>query len=329
MPKEKNQKLKLFYLSQIMLSKTDEDHHLTMPEILEYLEEHGISADRKTIYSDIEALKEMGIDVIGHKNGKTYDYYVGSKQFDLPELKLLVDSIQSSKFITAKKSKELIEKIGSLASEYEAEQLNRQVVVQGRVKAMNETIYYNVDEIYRAINANRQITFEYMRWTPKKKLEKRKEENYLVSPWALTWAEENYYLIAFDEKIGKIRHYRVDKMKNIGITDAKRIGRVEYREFNVADYVRMNFDMYGGEKKRVQIACTEEMIGVFFDRFGTGIPVKEAKKAGWIETEIEVLVSRHFLAWILSLGEEVKITGPKDVTDQMKDLIGKAGEMYK
>ena len=329
MPSGKNQKLKLCYLSRIMLSKTDEEHHLTLPEIQQYLEEYDVTADRKALYRDMEALSTLGIDVIGAKNGRGYDYYVGSKTFDLAELKLLVDSIQCSRFITEKKSKDLIEKLGSLASDYEAEQLKRQVVVKGRAKTMNETIYYNVDEIYRAISSNKQITFEYLRWTSKKKLEKRKEENYLVSPWALTWADENYYLIAFDEKIGKIRHYRVDKMKNIGITDAKRVGRTDFREFNVADYVRMNFDMYGGEQTRVQIECKEEMIGVFFDRFGTGIPVKEAKKAGWVETEIEVLVSTHFLTWILSLGEGVRITGPKAVTNQMKDFIGKAGEMYK
>ena len=329
MPSGKNQKLKLCYLSRIMLSKTDEEHHLTLPEIQQFLEEYDVTADRKALYRDMEALSTLGIDVIGAKNGRGYDYYVGSKTFDLAELKLLVDSIQCSRFITEKKSKDLIEKLGSLASDYEAEQLKRQVVVKGRAKTMNETIYYNVDEIYRAISSNKQITFEYLRWTSKKKLEKRKEENYLVSPWALTWADENYYLIAFDEKIGKIRHYRVDKMKNIGITDAKRVGRTDFREFNVADYVRMNFDMYGGEQTRVQIECTEEMIGVFFDRFGTGIPVKEAKKSGWVETEIEVLVSTHFLTWILSLGEGVRITGPKAVTNQMKDFIGKAGEMYK
>ncbi len=327
MPKEKNQKLKLYYLSQIMLSKTDEDHHLTMPEILEYLEEYGVSADRKTIYSDIEALKEIGIDVIGQKNGKNYDYYVGSKKFDLAELKLLVDSIQSSKFITAKKSKELIEKVGSLASEYEAEQLNRQVVVQGRVKAMNETIYYNVDEIYRAINTNQQITFEYMQWSPKKKLEKRREERYEVSPWALTWADENYYLIAYDEQKERIHHYRVDKMKNIVLTGRKRIGRKEFKEFNVADYVKMNFGMFGGDQMKVTIACKDELIGVLFDRFGTNIQVKEYKK-GWSETEVEVLVSDHFLAWIFALGSGVKITGPKDVTDRVNVMIKRLTETY-
>ena len=327
MPKDKNQKYKLYYLSKILLSKTDEDHHLSMPEILEYLEQYDISADRKTIYSDIATLKELGLDIIGHKNGKTYDYYVGSKTFDLAELKLLVDSIQASKFITEKKSKALIEKISSFASEYEAEQLKRQVVVQGRVKAMNETIYYNVDEIYRAINENQQITFEYMQWTPKKKLEKKREDRYEVSPWALTWAEENYYLIAYDEKKGRIHHYRVDKIKNIDLTGKKRVGRKEFKEFNVADYVKMNFGMFGGEQMKVKIACRDELIGILFDRFGTNIPVKEYKK-GWSETEADVLVSDHFLAWIFALGDGVKITGPKKVTDKVDAMIERLKETY-
>ena len=328
MPKKENQKLKLLYLSKIMLSKTDEDHHLTMPEILELLAEYDISADRKTIYSDMEALKDFGIDVIGQKVGKSYDYYVGSKTFDLAELKLLVDSIQSSRFITEKKSKDLIEKVGSLASDYEAELLKRQVVVQGRVKAMNETIYYNVDEIYHAIGSNEQITFEYLHWTPKKKLEKKKEERYQVSPWTMTWAEENYYLIAFDEKAGKIYHYRVDKMKNIKLTGEKRIGRREFRDFNVADYVRMNFGMFAGNKTRVTIACRNDLIGVLFDRFGTNIPVREYKE-GWSETEVDVLLSDHFLAWIFAIGDGVKITGPKEVTDRVDAMIKRLTDTYR
>ena len=235
MPSGKNQKLKLCYLSRIMLSKTDDEHHLTMPEIQELLAEYDVTADRKALYKDMDALSTLGIDVIGQKTkGGGYDYYVGSKTFDVAELKLLVDSIQSSKFITEKKSKELIEKLGTLASEYEAEQLKRQVTVHGRVKNMNESIYYIVDEIHRAIADNKKITFEYMKWNINKKMEKRKEELYEVSPWALSWDDENYYLIAFDEEAGKIKHYRVDKMKNITITDEKRVGRNDFREFKVS-----------------------------------------------------------------------------------------------
>ena len=329
MPSGKNQKLKLCYLSLIMLAKTDDDHHLTMPEIQDALAEYDVTADRKALYKDMEALKVFGIDVIGQKTrGGGYDYYVGKKTFDLAELKLLVDAIQSSKFITEKKSRELIEKLGTLASEYEAEQLKRQVTVHGRVKTMNESIYYIVDDIHRAIADNRKITFEYMKWNISKKMEKRKDTRYKVSPWALTWDDENYYLIAFDEEAGRIKHYRVDKMKSITITDEKREGRAEFRDFNLAEYAKMSFGMYGGDKTIVTIAFKEEMIGVLLDRFGSNIPVKPTDKEGWYETEVFVAISDQFLGWIFALGDGVKITGPKKVVAHMKEQLKNIGNLY-
>ncbi|MBO4775123.1 MAG: WYL domain-containing protein [Lachnospiraceae bacterium] len=329
MPSGKNQKLKLCYLSRIMLSKTDDEHHLTMPEIQELLAEYDVTADRKALYKDMDALSTLGIDVIGQKTkGGGYDYYVGSKTFDVAELKLLVDSIQSSKFITEKKSKELIEKLGTLASEYEAEQLKRQVTVHGRVKNMNESIYYIVDEIHRAIADNKKITFEYMKWNINKKMEKRKEELYEVSPWALSWDDENYYLIAFDEEAGKIKHYRVDKMKNITITDEKRVGRNDFREFNLAEYAKMSFGMYGGERTRVKLTFKEEMVGVLLDRFGTSIPIRANKNEGWFDTEVDVALSDQFLGWIFALGDGVRITGPKKVVTRMKDKLNDLGDIY-
>ncbi len=329
MPSGKNQKLKLCYLSRIMLSKTDDEHHLTMPEIQELLAEYDVTADRKALYKDMDALSTLGIDVIGQKTkGGGYDYYVGSKTFDVAELKLLVDSIQSSKFITEKKSKELIEKLGTLASEYEAEQLKRQVTVHGRVKNMNESIYYIVDEIHRAIADNKKITFEYMKWNINKKMEKRKEELYEVSPWALSWDDENYYLIAFDEEAGKIKHYRVDKMKNITITDEKRVGRNDFREFNLAEYAKMSFGMYGGERTRVKLTFKEEMVGVLLDRFGTSIPIRANKNEGWFDTEVDVALSDQFLGWIFALGDGVRITGPKKVVTGMKDKLNDLGDIY-
>ncbi len=184
----------------------------------------------------MEALRVLGIDVIGEKVGKNYYYHVGKKQFDIAELKLLVDAIQSSKFITEKKSNELIRKLTEMASEYEALQLKRQVVVQGRVKTMNESIYYIVDDLHKAIAENKQISFNYMRWNIEKKMEPRKEGQYVVSPWALTWDDENYYMIAYDAEAGKIKHYRVDKMKGIRILKMRREGREEFKDFNLADY---------------------------------------------------------------------------------------------
>lgn len=329
MPSGKNQKLKLCYLSRIMLAKTDDEHHITMPEVQALLEEYDVTADRKALYRDMEALSALGIDVIGQKvKGGGYEYYVGNKTFDLAELKLLVDAIQSSKFITEKKSKDLIEKLGQLASEYEAEQLKRQVTVRGRVKTMNESIYYIVDDIHRAIAEDKKIQFEYMQWNIKKKMEKRRKELYEVSPWALSWDDENYYLIAFDEEAGIIKHYRVDKIKNIKITEDKRIGKSEFREFNLAEYAKMNFGMFGGEKTDVKIEFKNEMVGVLLDRFGSDIGIFHSEKEGWSETRVKVMLSDQFLGWIISLGDGVRITGPKTATDKMKELLEKSVKMY-
>ncbi|MBO7502961.1 MAG: WYL domain-containing protein, partial [Clostridia bacterium] len=268
MSKGTNQKMKLYYLARIMIAKTDDDHMITMAEIKKELEAYGVTADRKSLYEDLEALRVLGIDVIGEKIGRNYYYHVGTKQFEIAEMKLLVDAIQSSKFITEKKSDALIKKLTDMASEYEAAQLKRQVVVRGRVKTMNESIYYFVDDVHRAIAENRQTRFEYMKWNLDKKMEPRRDHPYVVSPWALTWDDENYYLIAYDEEAKAIRHFRVDKMKSIKILSEKRTGRDCFREFNLAKYTKMSFGMFGGETEKVTIAFRDELVGVMLDRFG-------------------------------------------------------------
>ena len=329
MPKGTNQKLKLYYLSQIMTEKTDDEHMITMPEIQKALEAYGVTADRKSLYDDLEALKVLGIEVIGEKVGRNYYYHVGAKKFEIAELKLLVDAIQSSKFITEKKSNELIRKLTSMASRYEAEQLRRQVFVQGRVKTMNESIYYYVDDVHRAIAENRQIRFEYMQWNTDKRMEPHREEPYQVSPWALSWDDENYYLIAYDEEAGYIKHFRVDKMKNIRVLDEKRVGRDRFREFNLAQYSKMNFSMFGGENKRVRLAFRNDLVGVMLDRFGRDIPVHPAAQPGWSETFTEVAMSAQFLGWIFALGDNVRILGPAEVVEEFREVLKQVGTMYK
>ena len=231
MPKSANQKLKLYYLFRILHDKTDDNHVLTMPEIQQHLAGYDISADRKSLYDDIEALRSLGFDVIGEKNGKIYAYHMGEKEFEIAELKLLVDAIQSSKFITEKKSDELIKKLMGFAGEYEAGQLKRQVVVKGRIKTMNESIYYVVDEIHSAISSNKKILFDYYKWDLNKELVPRRDEKYCISPFALTWDDENYYMIGFDSEAGKIKHYRVDKIRNIDISEEKREGKEYFKDF--------------------------------------------------------------------------------------------------
>ena len=328
MPKGNNQKLKLYYLARIMLEKTDDEHMITMPEIQTALAAYDVTADRKSLYDDIEALRILGIDVIGEKVGRGFYYHVGGKQFEIAELKLLVDAIQSSRFITEKKSNELIKKLTNMASQYEATQLKRQVVVQGRVKTMNESIYYFVDDVHRAITENKKIRFEYMKWNTGKKMEPRRETPYTVSPWALTWDHENYYLIAYDEDAECIKHFRVDKIKNIDVLKEKRTGRDSFKEFNLAKYAKMSFGMFSGEPVNVKIGFADELAGVFIDRFGKDIIIHPATQKGWSETNIDVSMSDQFLGWIFALGSKVRILGPKEVVSTFKNELESIRKQY-
>ena len=329
MPKGAKQKLKLYYLSQIMIQETDDDHGLTMPQIKSFLEERGVTADRKSLYDDLEALRELGVDIIGEKVGKSFLYHVGSKQFEIAELKLLVDAIQSSKFITEKQSNTLIKKLTELVSRYEATQLRRQVFVQGRIKTMNDSTFYNVDYIYNAISDNRQIEFEYMKWNVKKELVPRREGLYKVSPWDLFWDDENYYLIAYEEGSDRLKHYRVDKMKRITVCDDKRQGKELFDKVDLAKYSQRNFGMFGGESTMVKIRFRDDLAGVIIDRFGKDITIRPSSEEGWSETRVEVAVSDQFFGWIFALGQGVKILEPEDVVERLKSEIKGLSEMYK
>ena len=310
------------------MEKTDDEHYITMPEIQRALEGYGVTADRKSLYDDLEALRVLGIDVIGEKVGRSYVYHVGKKQFEIAELKLLVDAIQSSKFITEKKSNELIRKLTGLVSNYEASQLKRQVVVQGRIKTMNESIYYIVDDIHNAITNNRKIRFEYLKWNLEKKMERRKDKMYEISPWALTWDDENYYMIGFDAKAGKIKHYRVDKMRDIELTDDDREGEEHFKKFDMAAYARMNFGMFGGEEVKVRLQFENDMVGVLLDRFGKDISIYKTNKKGWSETYVNVALSDQFLGWIFSLGTKVKIVSPDEVVERFAGEIRSMSKLY-
>lgn len=324
-----NQRLKQLCLMNILLENTDEEHSMTMPEIVAALGTYGITAERKSIYEDIEALRLYGIDIIGEKSGRTFLYHVGSRDFEIAELKLLVDSVQSSKFITAKKSNELIGKIEKLASKYEARQLQRQVYVSGRIKTMNESIYYNVDVIHSAIANNVKIKFQYFQWTVDKKQELRHGgEYYLISPWALSWDDENYYLIGYDHKAGIIKHYRVDKMLKISESQEVREGKKFFKEFDMAVYAKKMFGMFDGTEQNVRIECVNAFAGVMIDRFGKSVSMIKVDDEHFA-VNVTVAVSRQFLSWIISLGEGVVITGPDCVVEQMQDEISTLGKRYK
>ena len=328
MAKSPNQKLKLLYLMKILLEQTDENHRITMTEIIENLASYNISAERKSLYNDIESLRLYGLDIIGIQEGRTYFYYVGSRRFELAELKLLVDSVQSAKFITAKKSSELIKKLEGLASRYEASKLHRQVFVAGRVKTMNESIYYNVDRIQTAIGENSKITFQYFQWNVEKKMELRHDGAvYKVSPWALSWNDGNYYLIAYDGEKGIIKHFRVDKMLHIELNGEKREGEQVFQSFDMAAYARKMFGMYGGKEEWVRIECDNSFAGVMIDRFGKDVSMIRLDDKRFF-VNVEAAVSRQFLSWVIGLGEGVKIAGPESVVARMKDEIRRLMRQY-
>ena len=314
-----NGKLKLLYLQKILLERTDEKHGMTMPEIVKALEGYGICAERKSLYGDIETLMNYGMDIIGEQDGKRYSYRVASREFELPELKLLVDAVQSSKFITERKSNELIRKLENLSSRYEATTLQRQVYVSGRIKTMNESIYYNVDEIQNAIAGNEKIRFQYFQWNVKKEMELRRGGKfYCISPWGVSWDNENYYMIGYDSDAGMMKYYRIDKMVKLSAAGEKREGQKAFQEMDLAALSQKTFSMFAGEEQYVKLEIVNEMAGIVIDRFGRDISLIP-KDEGHFTVNVKVAVSRQFLAWVISLGDGVRILGPEEVRRQMRE----------
>lgn len=328
MPKGKNQKFKLYCLAQIMLEQTDEEHYISMPEIIEALAAYDITADRKSLYQDLRDLEKLGIEVEGEATGNRYHYHVISRFFELPELKLLVDAIQSSKFITERKSNTLIKKLERLVSKYEAQKLQRQVYVSGRIKTMNESIYYTVDAIHNAISENRKIKFQYYQWNLKKEMELRHNGAwYHISPWGLSWDDENYYLVGFDSEAGLIKHYRVDKMLHISMSEEKREGSEYFTKLDMAEYAKKSFGMYGGEEQTVKLLVDNSLAGVVIDRFGKDVMMIPTD-GNRFTVSVNVRVSRQFMGWVFSLGEKVKIIGPDLVIQQMREEVARLVRQY-
>ena len=251
-----------------------------------------------------------------------------SRTFEVAELKLLVDAIQSSKFITERKTNTLIKKLEKLVSKYDAMKLQRQVYVSGRIKTMNESIYYTIDAIHHAISENKKIQFQYFQWNVKKEMELRHDGAYYqISPWGLSWDDENYYLVGYDSAADKIKHFRVDKMLRIQMTEESREGREHFKKLDMADYSKKSFGMFGGKEQRVKLLVENCMAGVIIDRFGKDlmmIPAGDDK----FTVNVDVHVSGQFLGWIISLGEGVKIVGPDEVLEMMQKEIERLSRQY-
>ena len=328
MARSSYQKLKPLYIMKYLLQNTDEDHPVTVNQIISFLDSQGMSAERKSIYSDVEALQYFGLDIVQAGSGRSCGYYVAHRNFELPELKLLVDSVQSSKFITHKKTATLIKKIETLASIHEAQLLNRQVFVKNRIKTMNESIYYNVDEIHNGISKNKKIRFLYFEYNVQKERQYRKNgEYYVVSPFALTWDDENYYMVAYDSDAAMIKHYRVDKMEKISIMEEDRDGLEAYQALDMAVYARKTFGMFTGQEKNVVLRFENHLVGAVLDRLGRDVfIVPDGPDHFTVRTD--VIVSPQFFAWVLGFGGSAHIIVPAEVVAGMRQHINSVSKLY-
>ena len=325
MAKSANQKLKLLILKDYLLRNSDEKHPVTIPQIIEELGRYDIKAERKSLYDDLEALRVYGLDIVQSRG----NYYVGQRNFETPELKLLVDSIQSSKFITEKKTMSLIKKLEELASMYDAQLLERQVYVRNRVKSMNESVYYNVDSIADAINQDRAIRFKYFEYTvTKERRIRRNGDWYVVSPFALMWDDENYYMVAWDADAGSLKHYRVDKMLEITALKEAREGKEAFAEVDMAAYAKKTFGMFTGQDRSVRLRFKNILAGAVFDRFGRDVMLIPDGEDHFVVT-LDVAVSPQFYSWVFGFGTDVEILSPDDIRERAADLAQQIADQYR
>ena len=325
MSKSSNQKTKLLHLARMLLRQTDEDHPLAVAQIIEALARQDIKAERKSIYDDMEALRLFGLDVQCRK-GKSPGWFVGEREFELPEVKLLMDAVQSSRFITQRKSDALIRKLEGLASAHQAGQLQRQVYVSGRIKVMNESIYYNVDKLHTAIAGQKAITFKYFDYDiARKKVFRQEGKRYMVSPYGLIWNSENYYLVAFDHAHRELRHYRVDKMTEIVVTNLDREGREQHRDFQLAEYGQKHFGMYGGQELKVTLRGRRDKASLVWDRFGQDI-ILVPDGEDYFTVTLPVVISPQFFGWLLGLNGSITLAGPKEAVSAYRQRLAAALE---
>ena len=320
MAKSSGQKLKLFYIVKMLEENTDEKHPMSTAEIIERLAANGIHSERKSIYDDIDRLCEFGYDIIQVHSRLGGGYYMAGREFELAELKLLVDAVQSSRFITTKKSRELIKKLERKAGKYDAGKLQRQVYVAGRIKTENESIYYSIDNIHRAIQENRQIAFSYLDWNLKKELKPRGNGLRRVSPWALIWREENYYLAAYDSADGIMKHYRVDKMGAVEVLEQPREGMEQFAKVDIGAYTNRIFGMYGGEEESITLQFPKRLVGVVLDRFGREVDIRPVGEE-FFHVRAKVVVSGQFFGWLAGIGKEAKIIKPLSVREQYRTWL--------
>lgn len=306
----------LLLLRQYLYQQTDEQHPASVTDILAFWQQHGIQAGRKSVYTDIELLQNAGMDIVCVKSSQNR-YFVGQRLFELPELKLLVDAVESSRFITEKKSTALIKKLGHLTSTAQAEQLNRRIYMGGTPKPENEGIYYNVDTIHNAVQKKQQITFRYFEYTPKKeKILKHDGYKYRFSPYAMIWNRDRYYAVGWSEKHGKIAQFRVDRMTAVEPLEQT---AVQTPDFDPAEYVRKVFGMYPDNLCTVELLCDNEVMRSVIDRFGENVQTETVDEQHFRAT-VEVAPSPPFFSWVFTFSGKIRIVSPAAVLEEMRDM---------
>ncbi len=320
MAKSNNQKTKMLVLYQLLLKKGDEEHPISTPALIEALGREGISAERKSVYADMMALQEFGLDV-QFKKGKPAGWFVGERDFELPELKLLVDAVQSSRFISRRKSAALIRKLEGLSSEHQAKQLRRQVYVDGRVKTENESVYYAIDKLHTAIAEGKAVTFQYFDYdVNKERIFRREGKRYVVSPYGLIWSDENYYLVGWEQGGSELRHYRVDKMASLTLTKLNREGDESCKKFDLAEYGQKHFHMFSGKEGKVRLRCENRLVNVMLDRFGQDVMLIPDGSDHFVLT-VEAVVSPQFYGWLFGLGAGVQLTAPHWAVEEYRAML--------
>ena len=328
MPRSFNQKLKILYLMKFLQEKTDREHPVSVKDIIRTMEAYGISVERKTVYDDIETLRTFGMK-ISSRRGKPAGFYLEERTFELPELKFLMDAVQSSKFITEKQSAALVRKLEDLASVHEAKKLKSQVFLMPGIKTLNEEIYTNIETIYDAISANRQISFRYYQWTLSRELKpKRGGERYRVSPGKLLWNNDNYYLMGLDESSGIVKHYRVDKMMDVAVEEEKRSGESVFRDFDMGRFSAETFGMFDGKETILKIRFSNELVGVVLDRFGKKAVLQRSDDTHFF-LQTHIRVSGQFFGWLTGLGPGAEIVSPEKVRKEYKSFLTKILKTYK
>ena len=321
--------LKTLYLMQILTERTDEDHALNAAEIADILEHvYQVEITRQTLYTEIKKLTDFGMDIVMKTDDKRRGYYLASRRFELPELKLLVDAVQSSKFITEKKSLELIGKLEKLISTGDAHKLHRQVWVRGRIKTMNESIYYNVDAVHTAIDGDSAVSFRYYEWNRERRRVFRHDgRRYTASPWALMWDDENYYMVAFDHEAGILKHFRVDKLSDIRVLETPRQGAEAFEQLDMAAYADSHFGMFSGEVQSVRLLFENALAGPVIDRFGADISLVPYDE-GHFNVTVSAAVNVQFFGWLGGFGDRVRILSPESAVEGMRGHVAALAALY-